>query len=60
MVRSVRVKGIGLIAAADLTHPVWMEEIKHVLIPVEGGRFDVPDSAELAPSAAHCSIGPYR
>jgi uncharacterized protein (TIGR00375 family) len=37
-------KGLDLVGSGDFTHPVWLQELKHTLIPAERGFFRLKDS----------------
>jgi uncharacterized protein (TIGR00375 family) len=37
--RWAKVKGVGLLASSDFTHPLWMAELKSKLRPVDAGTF---------------------
>lgn len=39
-------KGIGVIATGDFTHPVWFRELKEKLVPAEAGLFRLRDDIE--------------
>ncbi len=36
---TAKVKGIGLLATGDFTHPAWLSELEAGLTPVDGGTF---------------------
>lgn len=55
--RSALLKGIGLVATGDFTHPGWMAEIEEQLVPAEDGWFKLrPDLQRVAeePVPASC------
>ena len=42
-----RIKGIGLVATGDFTHPGWIKELKEKLIPAERGLFKLNPELRL-------------
>src|SRR5581483_3925057 len=39
-------KGIGVIATGDFTHPAWLAELKAKLVPAESGLFRLREEIE--------------
>ncbi|MBI4184464.1 MAG: UvrD-helicase domain-containing protein [Proteobacteria bacterium] len=57
-----RLKGIGVLATGDFTHPAWLAELKEKLVPAEPGLFALRANIERAVGAglpAACQ-GPVR
>ncbi|HEY3309557.1 MAG TPA: endonuclease Q family protein [Desulfuromonadaceae bacterium] len=47
-----RVKGIGVIASGDFTHPGWFRQLKEQLEPAEPGLFRLKNEAAIFPPLA--------
>jgi DNA helicase-2/ATP-dependent DNA helicase PcrA len=43
---AARVKGVGLVATGDFTHPAWRAELGEKLVPAEPDLFRSLDSAQ--------------
>src|SRR5437899_3366770 len=41
-------KGIGVVATGDFTHPAWCAALKQKLVPAEGGLYRLRDDIERA------------
>ena len=53
-----RKKGITLVGTGDMTHPVWRQELKEMLIPAEQGLFRLKEEYVLPESALYPGQAP--
>jgi DNA helicase II / ATP-dependent DNA helicase PcrA len=51
-----RIKGIGLVATGDFTHPGWVKELREKLIPAEPGLFKLKPELRLNLPFANAEI----
>lgn len=49
--KTAQIKGITVVGTGDFTHPKWMEELTHKLIPAEPGLFKLKDDIARAADA---------
>ena len=51
---TARVKGIGLLATGDFTHPAWLAELESNLVEVDAGTFEYDDVSFVLGTEISC------